>query len=171
MSWSTSLPRMKPPCVVKPLHLCSPKATRSRKRRRNSCFHNLNGYLQAARLHGAEVLLDLMEVAVAVMDGLGVEGGLWHVRLKHVTPLQPCDLCLGSGIQQGRELPLVQGDVHERVQLVPLSPGTQGPQPCFGLRPLCCLHKGMAGGEPCVQLGERVGAASRRRAPHGLAPA
>jgi hypothetical protein len=35
---------MKPPCVVKPLHLCSPKATRSRKRRRDSCFHNLNGY-------------------------------------------------------------------------------------------------------------------------------
>src|SRR2546422_6182626 len=29
----------------------------------------------------------------------------------------------------------------------------------------------MAGGEHCVQLGERVGAASRRRAPHGLAPA
>src|SRR6266567_5378402 len=45
MSWSTSLLRMKPPCVVKPLHLCSPKATRSRKRRRDSCFHNLNGYL------------------------------------------------------------------------------------------------------------------------------
>src|SRR6266567_8460671 len=44
MSWSTSLLRMKPPCVVKPLHLCSPKATRSRKRRRDSCFHNLNGY-------------------------------------------------------------------------------------------------------------------------------
>jgi Flp pilus assembly protein TadD len=30
--------------VVKPLHLCSPKAPRSRKRRRDSCFHNLNGY-------------------------------------------------------------------------------------------------------------------------------
>src|SRR4029453_6362527 len=44
MSWSTSLLRMKPPCVVKPLHLCSPKAPRSRKRRRDSCFHNLNGY-------------------------------------------------------------------------------------------------------------------------------
>src|SRR6266568_8897034 len=47
MSWSTSLLRMKPPCVVKPLHLCSPKATRSRKRRRDSCFHNLNGYIEA----------------------------------------------------------------------------------------------------------------------------
>src|SRR4029434_936744 len=45
MSWSTSLLRMKPPCVVKPLHLCSPKAPRSRKRRRDSCFHNLNGYI------------------------------------------------------------------------------------------------------------------------------
>src|SRR4029450_2481403 len=47
MSWSTSLLRMKPPCVVKPLHLCSPKAPRSRKRRRDSCFHNLNGYPDA----------------------------------------------------------------------------------------------------------------------------
>src|SRR4029450_12503157 len=46
MSWSTSLLRMKPPCVVKPLHLCSPKAPRSRKRRRDSCFHNLNGYVK-----------------------------------------------------------------------------------------------------------------------------
>src|SRR5215813_639565 len=44
MSWSTSRLRMKPPCAVKPLHLCSPKAPRSRKRRRDSCFHNLNGY-------------------------------------------------------------------------------------------------------------------------------
>src|SRR4029450_9001523 len=45
MSWSASLLRMKPPCVVKPLHLCSPKAPRSRKRRRDTCFHNLNGYV------------------------------------------------------------------------------------------------------------------------------
>src|SRR4029453_18686799 len=44
MSWRTSRLRMKPPCVVKPLHLGSPKAPRSRKRRRDSCFHNLNGY-------------------------------------------------------------------------------------------------------------------------------
>src|SRR4029434_5137878 len=52
MSWSTSLLRMKPPCVVKPLHLCSPKAPRSRKRRRDSCFHNLNGYSQPSYSNG-----------------------------------------------------------------------------------------------------------------------
>src|SRR2546422_10575175 len=57
MSWSTSLPRMKPPCVVKPLHLCSPKATRSRKRRRNSCFHNLNGYLCLLQIYHAWSLI------------------------------------------------------------------------------------------------------------------
>src|SRR5438876_1665080 len=59
MSSSTSLLRMKPPCVVKPLHLCSPKATRSRKRRRNSCFHNLNGYVaNAVRLDKSNIKVE-----------------------------------------------------------------------------------------------------------------
>jgi hypothetical protein len=39
------------------------------------------------------------------MDGLGIEGRLWHIRLKDVAPLQPYGLSLGRGIQRGRELP------------------------------------------------------------------
>jgi hypothetical protein len=35
---------VKPPCGVKPLRLCFPQACRSRKLRREACFHNLNGY-------------------------------------------------------------------------------------------------------------------------------
>src|SRR5690242_13709659 len=83
-------------------------------------------YLQEARLHGTEVLLDRIEVAVAVMDRLCVECRLRYVRLQHVTALELGRLSLSSGIHRGRELSLVQGDLHERGQLVPLDPGAEG---------------------------------------------
>jgi hypothetical protein len=99
-----------------------------------------------------------MEVAVAVMDGLGIEGRLWHIRLKDVAPLQPYGLSLGRGIQQGRELPRVPRDLHERVQLVPLHPCAQGLKAGIGLGPLGGLHECIACGDQVLELGQLVGA-------------
>src|SRR4029453_16389486 len=67
MSWSTSLLRMKSPCVVKPLHLCSPKAPRSRKRRRDSCFHNLNGYVSFTDNNSPALLLGTVPIPIIVL--------------------------------------------------------------------------------------------------------
>jgi Mrp family chromosome partitioning ATPase len=64
---------------VKPLHLCSPKAPRSRKRRRDSCFHNLNGYRYDY------ILLDsppVMAVSDAVLLSTMVEGVILVINVQ-----------------------------------------------------------------------------------------
>src|SRR5712692_8487222 len=44
MSWHTSPPRVKRLSVVKRLRLCFPQTLSRRERRRDCCFHHLNGY-------------------------------------------------------------------------------------------------------------------------------
>src|SRR5262249_47766265 len=85
MSWSTSRLRMKPPSVVKPLHLCSPKAPRSRKRRRDSCFHNLNGYELGSNVRHGQAA---GRVRIAQADDVEQQL-LFRGPLDHVVVLQP----------------------------------------------------------------------------------
>ena len=44
MSWSSSLQRVKPRCGGRRRRLCCLQAISKRERRRESCFHYLNGY-------------------------------------------------------------------------------------------------------------------------------
>src|SRR5215510_4761039 len=93
-------------------------------------------YLQQARLHGAEILLDFMEISITVMHSLGIECGLRHVGLQDVAPIEDRGLRLRSRVQRGSQMPVVEGDVHKGLQLVALHPRLESPESRFRLGPL-----------------------------------
>src|SRR4029434_112487 len=93
-----------------------------------------------------------MEVSIAVMHGLGSEGSLGHVSLQDIAPIQYRGLCLGGRVQRGPEAPFVQRDLHKGLELMPLHPALEGPEPCLRPRPLRGLHKRIARADQALEL-------------------
>src|SRR4029450_3807049 len=127
--------------------------------------HKDGAYLQQARLHGAEVLLDFMEISITVMHSLGIERGLRHVGLQDVAPIEDRGLRLRGRVQRGYQTPVVEGDIHKSLQLVSLHPRLESPEPRFWLGPLGGLHERIACGDQALEFGPLVGTAPGRLLP------